>query len=481
MKPARLRRLLLAAVAVAFSLPSPVRSQEPQEPNETPPKPAARSIPPTGGDDQEVTDANTTELHADERPLTGIQYSTTGNPELRHSYWMPGISYYNAIQSNGYSLGGGASWISTNYVQGNLTLLEAWNRGQLGISYTGGGYFSTDSTSGSGQDHQLGLVQELNWERLQVVFLDQFLYLPGTSFGFGAGTNLSLPGVGGSPGSISPGLGSGFVPNQSIFSSTGASYNNAFGSQLTYKLTHRSSLTMGAVYGILRFSSSGNIESNDLVLNAGYNYAISRNDSLGLLYRFSAYDFLGQPQAIRDHSPQLSYGRKITGRLALRVSGGAEITTFRVPLIGQTNHLGGAANANLAYAYKRGSINLSYSHGITGGSGIFIGASTDQIQLGASRRLTRSWNGNLQFGYAHNRNVVTASTGAFSATYDSFFFGGGANRPLGRNLNLSLAYTGYLQQSSASATCVIGTCGTDYTSQQITLGLSWHTRPFVLR
>jgi hypothetical protein len=476
----------LLAAAAAFSIPFPVHSQEPSD---TPPKPAARNIPPFGSENQQeqVTDNSGTDLHPDERPLTGLQNSTIGAPELRHSYWMPGFSYNNAIQSNGFSQGGGSSWNSTNYLHANLTLLEAWNRGQLGINYSGGGYFSSDSGVSSGQDHQLGLIQDLNWERWQLTFLDQFSYLPGTAFGFGAGTNLSFPGVSGSPGFVAPGLGNGFIPNQSIFSSSGPRYTNAFGSQANYVLSRRSSLTVGGVYGILRFTNSGtgtnssDVESNEVVLNAGYNYALTRKDSLGVVYRFTSYHFLGQPQAIGDHSPQLFYGRKITGRLALQLSGGAEITTFRVPVSGQTHHLGGAVRASFNYAFKNGGVTLNYDHGVTAGSGVFLGATTDQIQLDTSRQLTRQWRGNVHLGYAHNRDVVTAASGTNSASYDSFFFGGGASRPLGRNLNFVGAYTAYIQHSSASATCVIGTCGTNYVSHQITLGLSWHTRPFVLR
>ena len=491
MKPARLWRLLLAAAAVSFLIPFPLRSQEPSD---TPPKAAARTNPlGTENQQDQVTDDNGTNYSPDERPLTGLQNPSIGVPEIRHSYWMPGFSYNNSIQSNGFSQGGGSSWDSTNYLHGNLTLVEAWNRGQLGINYSGGGYFSNDSGIGSGQDQHLGIIQELYWKRWLLTFLDQFSYLPSSEFGFGAGTNLSFPGVGGSPGSILPGLGSGFAPDQSIFSSAGPRYSNTFGSQVNYLLSRRSSITVGGVLGILRFTNSAsvnnsaNVEGDDVVLNAGYNYAITRNDTVGVVYRFSAYHFLGQPQAIGDHSPQLSYGRKITGRLALRLSGGADITTFRVAVGGETHHFGGSGHASFTYAFRNAGLSIDYSHGVTGGSGVFLGATTDQFQAQAGRQLTRQWNGNVHAGYARNRNVVTGVTAipgvtnANSASYDSFYFGAGASRPLGRNLNFNGAYTGYIQHSSASAACVIGTCGTNYTSHQITLGLSWHTRPFVLR
>lgn len=491
MKTARLYRFLLPAAALSFFIPFPLRGQEPTD---APPKPAARTSPLEADSQQDqVTDDNGTVYRPDDRPLTGLQTATFGVPEIRHSFWMPGFSYNNTIQSNGFSQGGGSSWESTNYLHGNLTLVEAWNRGQLGINYSGGGYFSNDSNIGGGQDHHLGMIQELFWQRWQLTFLDQFSYLPSSDFGFGAGTNLAFPGVGGAPGSILPGLGSGFAPDQSIFSSSGPRYSNAFGSQVNYLLSRRSSITLGGVLGILRFTNSSSVnsaaevETNNVSLNAGYNYAVSQKDTVGVVYRFSAYHFLGQPQAIGDHSPQLAYGRKITGRLALQVSGGAAITTFRVPVNGETRHLGGAGHASFNYALKQGSVSLSYSHGVTGGSGIFLGATTDQIQVQAGHQLTRQWSGSVQVGYARNRNVVNGVaalaglTNAGSASYDSFYFGGGASRPLGRNLNFTSAYTAYIQHSSANAACVIGTCTTNYTSHQVTLGLSWHTRPFVLR
>src|SRR5260370_6419987 len=100
-KPARFCIFLWVAGAATLSIPLPLRSQEPSD---TPPKPAARTIPPVGGDNQQdqVTDDNGTNYRPDDRPLTGLQEPTIGAPELRHSYWQPGFSYNNVIQSNGF-------------------------------------------------------------------------------------------------------------------------------------------------------------------------------------------------------------------------------------------------------------------------------------------------------------------------------------------------------------------------------------------
>src|SRR6266404_683752 len=187
------------------------RAQDAQAPQGADkPKPAAKTYGPIGGEDQDQDQTPAETLQPDERPLTGIQQPTVGTPLERHSYWVPGVSYYNFIDSNGSSQGGGSSWSSNNYIAGNVSLLENWSRSQLALNYSGGGDFSTDSSVGNGWFSQFSATQTFNWERLQLTLLDEFAYLPQSQFGFGAGTGLMSPGVGGTLGQ--PVLGCPNVP-----------------------------------------------------------------------------------------------------------------------------------------------------------------------------------------------------------------------------------------------------------------------------
>jgi hypothetical protein len=456
----------LAACGAGFAQDAP--------PAEEKPKPAAKVYGPIGseGQDQDASPADL--LQPDNRPLTGLQQPTVGAPPEKHSYWVPGVSYYNFIQSSGALQGGGNDWNSTSYVSGNVSLLQNWSRSQLALNYSGGGNFSTDSALGNGWFQQLDVVQTFNWERLQLTLLDDFSYLPQTQFGFGTGTGLSLPGVGGTLGGGTTGLGGQYNPGGSIFFAVGPRYTNAFGAQVNYVLSRRSSVTLGGVYSLLRFTESGNIESNDYLANVGYNYQISKLDTIGVVYRFSAYHYIGAPQAIGDHSIQAVYGRKITGRLALQLSGGPEISMFKVAQAPstKTRYVGGAAAASLTYAVPRGGLGLSYSHGVTSGSGVFFGATTDQFTGSATRRVSREWTGGVHVGFAHNRNTQN-TPGVPAPSFNSVYAGGSVARPLGRNASFSLGYTGYHESSSN-----VG--GFSFTTHQISLGLSWHTRPLVL-
>src|SRR6267378_5706880 len=137
---------ILAAAWLCFA--SVARAQEPDAPPQgtDKPKPAAKSYGPIGSEDQDQEQASPQTLQPDERPLTGIQQLTVGTPPERHSYWVPGVSYNNFIQSNAQSQGGGNGWTSSNYLAGNVSLLENWSRSQLAVNYSGGGDFSTDSS-----------------------------------------------------------------------------------------------------------------------------------------------------------------------------------------------------------------------------------------------------------------------------------------------------------------------------------------------
>lgn len=445
------------------------------------PKPAARAYPPLPDTSDNQQDANqgTQTLQPDNAPLTGVQNPSLGAPEILHSYWVPGIEYSNTVMSNSVNPAANSSWNTTSYVSGDVSLLEAWSHALLSVNYSGGGFFSTDSIEGNGQNHQLAAAYEIDQRRWQLLFVDQFSYLPQSSFGFGGTSGLALPGVMGSLAVPLPGLQSSYVPSQTIFTTTGPRYSNASAIQLNYALSPRSSITLAGSYGALHFVDAGSVNSNSEILNAGYNYAISRKDTIGLGYIFSAYHYPGDPQAIGTHVGQFLYGRKITGRLALKLAGGPEVTTFRVAIGGSTHTIGGSGNAALTYAFGRNNIGLSYGHGVSGGSGVFTGSNIDQANVTWSRQLTRVWNGSVNFGYAKNRQILSLS-GVTSPSYGAWLAGAGLSLPLGRNATFSLAYQAQIQSSNV-AICSSPNCGTNYTINQIFVSFQWHARPLVLR
>jgi hypothetical protein len=451
--------------------------EEPQGPPEEKPKPAGSSLPGLYPGDQNEQDTNA--MTPDINPLTGVQSFGVGTLETPHSYWQPGLQWSGSLQSNSYSANSNSSsWLMNNFFMGSLSLLKVWGRSQLAINSSTGGFFSTDNTQGSGYYQQLAAAQTFQFNRLLVQLIDQFAYLPQSSFGFGGGSSLGIPGVGNIGPSI-PGLGNNYVPNQGILTAIGPRYSNASVVQMTYSLTPRASITASGSYGLLNFIDEGNVSSDVTTATVGYNYALNRSDSVGVFYRFSGFHFSGQPEAYGDHAFNVAYGKKITGHLGLQLYGGPDITTTRIVVNGESSTVRFNVGANLAYAFPRGSVNGGYSHGVSGGSGVFAGSSADQLNFGVNHALGRIWSGQVNFGYSRNA-PLSVGPQTVSQTFNTWTVGAGAGRALGRNANFSFAYNATIPDYSQSGCSGPGCGSNNQVYHYVTINLQWHTRPFVL-
>jgi hypothetical protein len=466
-------RIGLASLLLAFAGAVSVCAQQP--PESAPPKPAARSIPPIP-DANQPDDSQTPggQLQPDTTPLTGLLTPTLGTPALEHSFVIIGAQFASTIQSAGL---GSSGWYANNYLLGNFSLFRNWRQALTVINYSGGGYVSTNSSLGSGSYQDFSLFQDFHTARWDLSLADVFVYLPQSQFGFGGGTNLSQPGTGGTLGVPVPGIGGG--PNQNIFSATGTRYTNTAVAQANYTITARDSLTFSGSYGNLRFTNSENQNTDTIMGGIGYNHEFTKVDTIGLFYDFSAYHYSGLSQAYGSHSIGVAYGRKITGRLALQLSGGPQINTYRIPLNGSSQVVTGFGSAMLSYGLQNGNINLAYRHGLSNGSGVLVGSQLDQVTLGATHRFNRVWTGLANFGYSRNSPLVSIPDSG-NATYNDWFAGVGVSRPFGRDVLFSIAYTANLERANQPG-CTGTSCNTDFTQHVISLSLQWHTRPFVLR
>src|SRR5437870_4493110 len=122
MKGWRFAGEIVCLMAACLWVPSLLAQQEQGEK----PKPAARANPllfDTSGD-QRDTDQGTQTMQPDNRPLSGVQNPTLGTPEMRHSYWVPGVEYSNTIRSSSVGPAANSAWNTTSFVSGDLSLLE---------------------------------------------------------------------------------------------------------------------------------------------------------------------------------------------------------------------------------------------------------------------------------------------------------------------------------------------------------------------
>jgi hypothetical protein len=480
--------LLFGLLAVAAS----VRAQDPQEPPPTQepppptpdsdpnakPKPAARGVP--GLDDNDTDqNQNTQQWQPDTAPPTGLENPSLGTPELRHSYIVPGLEYGSTIQSQPLGPQVKQGWYANQYVGADLSLLASGTHNTLGFNYSGGGFFTTSDQQNNGYYQILSFADSINFSRAQIQFFDNFSYIPESSFGFFGNTSVALPGVGGTLSPTIPGLGAAIVPNQSIYSAVGPRYSNGAAVQATYLISRRSSITVAGSYGLLHFTEPGNVDNNMILGSAGYNFQINRTDAIGVLYRFAAYHFNDEPQALGSHVANFVYTKKVTQKVAFSAYGGPMFMFFRVPVGTQKRQDSGNGGASVTYATPHGSIGATYFYGLTGGAGVLVGSLTSQVSGTLTHQLGRVWSANINFGYAQNKAVGGPIGGVQLGTFDDWFAGGGVSRPIGRYMSFAANYSARIE--SANTACPGGGTGcNNFTQNYITVSLQWHARPFVL-
>jgi hypothetical protein len=240
-------------------------------------------------------------------------------------------------------------------------------------------------------------------------------------------------------------------------------------------------VTASGSYGLLHFTQAGNVDTDDYIGSVGYNYLLNKKDTVGVVYRFTAYHYQGQPQALGDTIVSFAYGRKITQRLALQLFAGPDYTTYRVPIGTSSSRFSGSASVDIKYNFQKASLGLDYVHGLGGGSGVLTGSELDEITIFANRRVTRIWTVNGSFGFADNRSLSGSNSGTTipAVSYKSWYIGAGISRPIGRNINFSLSYNASINEPNQSG-CTGVNCNARTTQNTITVFVQWHTRPFVV-
>jgi hypothetical protein len=228
-------------------------------------------------------------------------------------------------------------------------------------------------------------------------------------------------------------------------------------------------------YGLLHFTDSLNLDSTDTAFSAGYNYQMSARDVIGFSYVFNAFRFNPPIQSINDNAVQAIYGHHISDRLFFQAGAGPDLYTIS-SFFGTNNgtHSSWVANASLAYQVGHTNLNASYSHGVTGGAGILAGASSNTVQVGASRQFGQLTNVSGAVGYASNGTLPL--TTATNITYGSVNASVGINRKISRNLSMSANYSLTYQGTNAAA-CTGPGCAGAFTSHQIRIGFGWDMRP----
>ena len=450
----------------------PPNQQQPPPGQSGAPIPAYHS-PLITGDEGDAED-NTQGPTPDTRPLAGTQNIALGGLETKRSYWQPRIDVSAEGDSNAGQNTANTSWTTWTSFAGGVDAQRVSGSSELTLGYTGGFTYSSDRTVPNGVVQELNVTDKFMFRRATVTFLDQFSYLPEQGFGFGGLGGVPLPG------GTSTGLGPGIAPGQTILAGEGQNLANSYVTQVDLSLTPRSSLTLAGGDSVLHYFDSALLNTMDVIGRVGYNYQLSSKNTIAVLYNFQGIRYSGFNQSIDDHTAQVAFGRRVTGRLAFQIGAGPEVAVFHTPISStatSSTQIYWSLNTMLQYQLQRNQFGFNYNHGVNAGAGVLAGAIADTASGSAARRMSRTFTSGITAGYARNKGLTTGKIPS-NQSFSYWFTGATLSHPLGRTLGVTLSYQLQYQDSSASF-CIGPTCGTSLMRHVISLGLGWHERPLL--
>ncbi|HTS35572.1 MAG TPA: hypothetical protein VMH04_07875 [Candidatus Solibacter sp.] len=509
--------LSAAAAQDNSTTPSSPASGSGQEPAQEPQQPEQQPVQPVPAYGQE----NTPPTISENPPISGLDLPSLEPHAAPLSYVQAGARVSEALDSNPTNtLGGGTNFRSVSRALGSVTLRRLWRNYDLGVDYLGGvGYYNVQG-EGWKSLQQMDLEQKITWKRGQLSLRDSFSYLPEGNFG-GAYGGLGTQGI--------ESLGTtafGSFWGGSSLGTLGLAPRilNLSLAEVEQRLTPKSAITAAGgytfshFYGVDDVTGASFIGSSQVSAQTGYDRILTPHTQMALVYGYQGFDFSVLGTAFHSHVIQGMYGHRISGRMDLLIGAGPQITfidtitagcsdstippllcTFAgdtlVNTTDKNTRVGVAARARLRYQFTRTSVSLNYERFETSGSGLFTGAQTDVIRLGAFHPLNRVWTLSFDLGYSHNSRIQpltiqqieqctattqtsqTACPANDARSYNVGFIGGGVHRDFGRTLRGNLSYQ-FSELGFDSSFCV-GTGACDRISHRNTImfGLDWTPRP----
>jgi hypothetical protein len=314
--------------------------------------------------------------------------------------------------------------------------------------------------------HDAAISHEVSLGRWTLRLRDDVLYTWGSSFS-GLFTGAPVQAGNGELNSIQPSLAS----SATIQTGLARQLNNTASVEADYAFSRRTTAVFVGSYSVMHFLDSGFINSDSYNGRVGYNYALSAKNNIGLTYDYNLLSYAGMSGRLRNDSVQLAFGRKVTGRLAFQLAAGPQLLAFENLRPSMRRQLSWSASSAVTYQWRRATFSLSYFRGVTAGSGVYLGSTSQTVTLTASQGITKSWSGSVNGGYASNKALLRIA--GLASQFDDWFAGANLNRQIGPQVRLSVNY-GYQRQTSRGGLCSVSSCGLPGTFSQIGVNLNWH-------
>jgi hypothetical protein len=188
------------------------------------------------------------------------------------------------------------------------------------------------------------------------------------------------------------------VATQTFATGRQESWSNTFGPGMIWEVTPRTSLNLGASYGVLRFKGAAvggagaGIDSDTYGLQSTLGHVLTPRLTGTIGYGFTYVDFPGQDlnvqgqESSRTHTPTVGGSYRLTPTLTGSASGGPSITE-----IGNETLMSPSGTASLGQALQFGTVSVQYTRAVAVAGG--LGGTTDTQTASGALALTNLWRG----------------------------------------------------------------------------------------
>jgi hypothetical protein len=471
----------LAAMSVAQNTPAPEPQSTPpaaqqQQPQQLPVQPVTDNQQPGGDSNAPAAGTDngmsTTLTPGDNtRTASGgvFRFAVPGGRDA-HNFLSWSASLQESAQS-GVAGVGSNGWSDQTGTGVSFAMNRAGHTQDFSVAYSGGTQFNAELAGGlqPGQPrityfHNLNITDSLRHGRWDFNLANSTQYTPISNFGFSgngiAGDFGSLPGIGSTLPTLEPGL----LPDQGINNGYSPRVSNTTAFSAMYRLSGKSFVSALASFGLMDFVDGDRLNSRQLIAEATWERRLGARNWIALQGSHARFWFPDVDGAvITSDAGTVGFARQLTSRMSISAFGGPQVAHSDLLNI---DRLGYSIVADLAYGWRRNSFALGYSHGVTGGSGALLGATSDILFATFNKPVRRTWSFGVNGGYS--RQVALVGTGGpVGSEYGGISIGRSITRETSLSLGCSVGH---------SDACTVATA-CDALQHRVNLQLNWNPRP----
>jgi hypothetical protein len=234
------------------------------------------------------------------------------------------------------------------------------------------------------------------------------------------------------------------VTTQNFSTGSQESWTNHFAPGLSWQMTPRNNLSLGATYGLLRYSGAGSaVDSDTYGFHVTLTHAFTSRFSGNIGYNFTFLNLrVGDDSTT--HSPTVGFSYALTPTLSASITGGASITE-----LGGDTFVNPTGTLSLVQVFSFGSASLQYHRGISVAGG-FGGTNDTQTASGtlAISTLLKGLVVVFQPSYNESNSVNSAQSQSVDVKSVTVFLG--ATYQIARYTSLFGGYTFFWQRGGSS-------------------------------